>query len=237
MINISIVIPTYNERENIKPLLKQWESVVEKRQEKLEIIVVDDDSPDGTANEVRTYIPIIQNLRLIQNKNRKGISAAWVTGCQQSRGEYIGLMDADLCHNPNDVMWLYDTCCSENIDMMIGSRYLVSRNGMTHKSLAANLASQIAQKLIRLFFHIELTDATHSLRVFKKNLVTQILPKVESNGNAWLMEFSLLAEKNKCKISERSITYGERIFGETKLSLGKEGLRSIWRLVILRIKL
>ena len=65
MINISIVIPTYNERENIEPLLKQWKSVIEKRQEKLEIIVVDDNSPDGTANEVRAFLPVIENLRLI----------------------------------------------------------------------------------------------------------------------------------------------------------------------------
>jgi len=237
VINISIVIPTYNERENIEPLLKQWKSVIEKRQEKLEIIVVDDNSPDGTANEVRAFLPVIENLRLIQNEDRNGISAAWVVGCQESRGEYIGLMDADLCHSPKDVMLLFDTCCSENIDMVIGSRYLTSPKGMTRKSLAANLASQIAQRLIRMLFQIELSDATHSFRVFKKDLVTQILPNVKSKGNTWLMEFTLLAGKSECKIFELPISYGERTFGETKLSLQKEGLRFLWRLFILRIKL
>ena len=237
MINISIVIPTYNERENIKPLLKQWESVVEKRQEKLEIIVVDDNSPDGTADAVREFSAEFEYLRVIKSESRKGISAAWVCGCEQSRGEYIGIMDADLCHSPSDFMQLYDKCRSENIDMVIGSRYLESSQGMRGKSLAAILTSHIAQIIIRMLFRIALSDATHSFRIFKKDLVNQIIPNIGSKGNSWLMEFSLMVVQRGYRVSEHPISYGARTFGKTKLNLGKEGFRLLWRMALLKRKL
>lgn len=237
MIHISIVIPTYNERENIAPLLKQWESVVEKRQEKLEIIVVDDNSPDGTADAVRVFSAEFEYLRVIKSESRKGISAAWVCGCEQSRGEYIGFMDADLCHRPSDFMQLYDKCRSENIDMVIGSRYLESSQGMGSKSLAAILASHIAQILIRMLFRIALSDATHSFRIFKKDLVNQIIPNIGGKGNSWLMEFSLMVVHLGYSVSEHPISYGTRTFGKTKLNLGKEGFRCLWRMIILKCKL
>ena len=237
MIHISIVNPTYNERENIAPLLKQWMSVVENRQEKLEIIVVDDNSPDGTADAARVFSAEFEYLRVIKSESRKGISAAWVCGCEQSRGEYIGIMDADLCHSPSDFMQLYDKCRSENIDMVIGSRYLESSQGMRGKSLAAILASHIAQIFIRMLFRIALSDATHSFRIFKKDLVNQIIPNIGSKGNSWLMEFSLMVVQLGYRVSEHPISYGTRTFGKTKLNLGKEGFRFLWRMVILKSKL
>ena len=102
MIHTSIVIPTYNERENIELLLKQWKLITEKRQEKLEIIVVDDNSPDGTADAVRKFSAEFEYLRVIKSESRKGISAAWVCGCEQSGptfngGFRNGLREIDFC--------------------------------------------------------------------------------------------------------------------------------------------
>ena len=87
-----------------------------------------------------------------------------------------------------------------------------------------------------MLFRIALSDATHSFRIFKKDLVNQIIPNIDSKGNSWLMEFSLMVVQRGYRVSEHPISYGARKFGKTKLNLGKEGFRFLWRMLILKSK-
>ena len=228
MIDLSIVIPTYNERQNIPILLDQWKIVCDSRSENIEIIVVDDDSPDDTAEAVKAFSSKLDHLVLVENSDRKGIASAWIDGCALAKGNYVGIMDGDLCHEPNDAMRLFDRCRLADVDIVIGSRYLKSASGMQNKSSAAILASKVAQITIRFLFNITLTDTTHSFRVFHKKLICEVMPFVNSKGNSWLTEFSLQAHQKKILFDELPITYGKRVFGETKLNLMTEGFRLVF---------
>jgi len=236
VIDLSIVIPTYNEQQNIRILLDQWKMVCDLRSEEIEIIVVDDDSPDGTAEVVKGFSSIIDHLVLVDNMDRKGIASAWIDGCALAKGTYVGIMDGDLCHDPNDAMRLFDRCRLGDVDIVIGSRYLKLASGMQHKSIAAILASRVAQVIIRVLFNVTLTDATHSFRVFHKKLIAEVIPFINSKGNSWLMEFSLQAHQQHFRFGELPITYGRRVSGETKLNLVHEGLRLVFRMAKFRFK-
>ena len=235
MTDLSIIIPTYNERQNIPILLGQWKAVCDARPESIEIIVIDDNSPDNTSEVVRTLLPTFDHLVLVDNSVRKGIASAWIDGCALARGTYVGIMDGDLCHEPNDAIRLFDRCKLEDVDIVIGSRYLTSASGMQHKSAAAILASSMAQAIIRFLFDLTLTDATHSFRVFHRKLISEVIPLINSKGNSWLMEFSLHAHQKHFLFDELPITYGRRVFGETKLNLIREGFRLVFHMTKIRL--
>ena len=124
MIHTSIVIPTYNERENIKLLLKQWKLITEKRQEKLEIIVVDDNSPDGIKKVVEQLVADYP-VRLMQPKGReRDLSMSVIEGTRAAHGNHILVMDADLSHPPGFIPAMYRTLLEDESAFVVGSRYV-----------------------------------------------------------------------------------------------------------------
>ncbi len=233
-VDLSVVIPTLDERENIRLLIERLVPTLGEAGIEAEIIVVDDDSPDRTWEVVAELADRHGNVLVIRRPGRRGIASAWVEGCEAARGRFIALMDGDLAHSPEDLVRLYRACTGGGHDMVIGSRYLPGAGGMQEKSRLAVLASRVAQGLTRAALGLEGTDITHSFRVFRREVFDAIRGEMAGQGNVFLAEFVFRARSRDFSVSELPITYGRRMYGKTKLSLARETLRYLRRLWQLR---
>ncbi|MBS3132950.1 polyprenol monophosphomannose synthase [Candidatus Woesearchaeota archaeon] len=221
---LSIVLPTYNERKNIEVLIPRIEQSLKRHSLKAEIIVVDDDSPDSTGEAARKLNKKYHNVVVMVRTGIKGIASAWLDGYGIARGKYIATMDADLCHNPEDLVRM----CRKlpEYDFVIGSRHMPGSGGMQKdKTFIQLLASRIARKISSLLIGLHFTDPTHSFRVFKRDVFYSVRGKVNSQGNYFLAEFLFYAVRAGYKVAEVPITYGKRGYGRTKLNVWKEGIR------------
>ncbi|MBI2664072.1 polyprenol monophosphomannose synthase [Candidatus Woesearchaeota archaeon] len=220
---LSIVLPTYNERKNIEILLPKIEQALQKHKAAAEIIVVDDSSPDNTAEAANAASKKYGNIVVVVRKNARGIASAWLHGYSIARGKYIATMDADLCHDPEDLMKLVRQL--PKYDFVIGSRYMQGQGMKADKSVLPILASRIAQNVANKMLGLHYSDPTHSFRVFKREVFDAVKHKVSSQGNYFLTEFLFYAVRNGFTVAEVPITYGRRAYGKTKLNVWKEGLR------------
>jgi dolichol-phosphate mannosyltransferase len=232
--DLSVVIPTLDERENIRLLIERLVPTLDEAGIEAEIIVVDDDSPDRTWEVAAELADRHGNVLVIRRPGRWGIASAWVEGCQAARGLFIALMDGDLAHSPEDLVRLYGACTGGGHDMVIGSRYLPDAGGMREKSRLAVAASKVAQRLTRAALGVEGTDITHSFRVFRREVWGAIGGEIAGGGNVFLAEFVYRARAEGFGVAELPITYGRRLYGRTKLSLARETLRYLHRLWQLR---
>src|SRR3989344_5144765 len=164
--DLSIVIPTYNERENISILIPQVEDMLRREKIRGEVVVVDDDSPDRTWEAAEGFNRRYRNIRVIRRVGRRGLASAWYEGFAAAEGAYIACMDADLCHTPEDLARLY--CHAPHARIIIGSRYVAGGSGMKDKSPGAIMASKCGQYLLRAILGLPVQDMTHSFRVFHR---------------------------------------------------------------------
>jgi dolichol-phosphate mannosyltransferase len=232
--DVSVVVPTYNEKENILKLIPSLESSFKNNKVKGEIIIIDDDSKDETADTARKLNKKYRNIVTIQRKKEKGLASAWFRGYSVAQGDYIATIDADLCHTPKDLMKILRKF--PKYDLVIGSRYMKGGSGMQDKSIISILASKLAQTTTRLLLGIKQTDATHSFRVFKKEVFKNIKNQLDVDGNVFQIALLYFALKKNYKVTEVPITYGKREYGETKLNIIKEGLKFFTTLLSLFIK-
>lgn len=224
---LSIIIPTYNERENMGVLIPQLERSLKECWVKSEIIIVDDDSPDKTGAVAQKLNERYGNIVVVIRKHTKGIASAWYHGYNIARGRYIATMDADLCHKPKDLMCMYRLLKrhENEYDIVIGSRYIEGGRGMKNKNFVELTASRIAQIVTRVFLGMKGYDLTHSFRIFKKGVFHSVKKNLKNEGNVFLVEFIYSAWKKGYRIKEIPIDYGKRRYGITKLNVYKEGLR------------
>jgi len=220
---LSVVVPTFNERDNIGVLVQQildleWQDV------DVEIVVVDDSSTDGTAEVLQELEAKVEGLVAVCRTGPASLSRSWYEGFDRASGDVIVCIDADLCHDPAyfPIMWEK----MGDLDVVIGSRYLDDRfRTMEGKSLLPVLASVGGQFLTRVSTGLAQTDISHSFRMFRKSLFDTIKSDLKEEGNVFLIEFLYLARRNGARIGEIPIQYGKRIHGETKLSVSKESRR------------
>jgi len=228
---LSIVLPTYNERKNIEVLIPKLEEFVSTLYEDFEIIVVDDSSPDGTAKIVKKLQKKYSNLRLIIREKKEGIGAALKEGYNAALGDVIFSMDADLAFDFNDIKKLL-LKFNEGFDLVFGTKYLKTstyeKKGFYAKmkafiSFSANI---LIQKMLCLSF----TDFFLNFRVFKKNLWNSI--SIKANENNFLFEMIIEANIKGFKLAEVPIKFkAERIYGKSKFSLLKQGIRVFFSLI------
>lgn len=224
--DLSIVLPTYNERENIELVIPEIEQSLKKHKVSAEIIVVDDDSPDGTAEAARNLNKKYGNIAVEVRKGARGIAFAWLRGYEMARGKYIATMDADLCHSPEDLMKMYAKL--PGYDLVIGSRHMPGSGGMGQdKTFIQLLASRVARRISSVLIGLHFTDPTHSFRVFRREVFYAVKDKVRSQGNYFLAEFLFYAVRKGYKVAEVPITYRKRAYGRTKLNVWFEGIRFI----------
>jgi len=215
---ISIIIPTYNEYKNLPRLLDQLlnlETIFEK-----EIIIVDDNSSDGTQNLARSYSQNDRRIRLICRLGRSGLSSAIKEGCLCASGDLIVIMDADGQHEPSSIINGLKKFNNKNIDIIIGSRFLEESiiKGLSSKRESG---SSIANFLARITLHSrykKLTDYMTGFILLKRNSCIKYIEKIDVNGFKFLYELLSLS-RGKLTVIEIPLVFGLREFGQSKLDL------------------
>ena len=238
--NVSIIIPTYNEKENIVILTNKLTEIFKNSVHDLKIIVVDDNSPDGTSSVVKKLDLFEQTIFLITRQEKLGLGSAYQAGydwCKNNNSECIIQMDSDLSHPPEITINLVDSI-GEGYDVAIASRY-VDNGGVSSWPIHRKIISFIANMLVRVFLGSKLHDNTTGYRAFNSDTIELLIKyDVKSNGFSYLIESIYLFHKKKLKIKEIPFIFQERSIGKTKLSSFEilRFLLSIFHLLIYGIK-
>ena len=215
---ISIVIPTFNEQKNVSRIINQLLKL--DINYAMEIIVVDDNSIDTTADLVREFARIDRRVRLIVRMGRSGLSSAIKEGCLCASGELIAVMDADGQHDPLYIEKALNELEINQVDILIGSRF---KEGSKIRGLSKRRerSSSFANYLARLSlygFYKHLTDYMSGFILFKRNSCIKFIEKIDVNGFKFLYELLALS-KGKLKVIEIPLVFKERIYGNSKLDL------------------
>jgi len=218
MANALVVIPTYNEIENIDRLLRNIFAL----QRKFHVLVVDDNSPDGTAQNVLDLIESYPDrLHLLQRKGKMGLGTAYIAGFRwalKKPYQYIFEMDADFSHNPNDLIRLYNACNKDGFDVAIGSRYVKGVN-VVNWPMSRVLLSWTASKYVQFITGMDIYDTTAGFVCYKKEVLERInLSKIQFVGYAFQIEMKFKAHLSKFKITEIPVIFTDRTKGESKMS-------------------
>lgn len=226
-----VVIPTYNERDNLAPLIKRLMA----QPAILHVLVVDDNSPDGTgqvADEIAANNPLVH---VLHRSEKNGLGRAYLAGfawALQRGFEFILEMDADFSHNPTDVPKFLEAAKSENADLVLGSRY---RDGIRviNWPLKRLLLSISAAQYVKLITGMPVTDPTGGFKCFRRRALEAIeLDTVQSNGYSFQIELTHRIWRRGMKIAEVPIIFTDRFAGTSKMSknIVREALWMVWKL-------
>ena len=220
MTDALVVIPTYNEIDNIERLLRNVFSL----QRDFDVLIIDDNSPDGTGNKVAELIAEYpKRLFLEKRKGKLGLGTAYIHGFKWALAhnyEYIFEMDADFSHNPNDLIRLYNACDKENNDLAIGSRYKTGVN-VVNWPMSRVLLSWGASRYVRLVTGMDIYDTTAGFVCYHRSVLQKIdLDKIRFVGYAFQIEMKFKAYLCKFKIKEIPVVFTDRTHGESKMSSG-----------------
>ncbi len=214
-----VIIPTYNEKENISAIIHKVFTV----SEQVNILVVDDGSPDGTATIVKELQKeeFTDRLHLIERKGKLGLGTAYIAGFKFALGknfDYIIEMDADFSHNPHDLPKLHHACSQNGADVSVGSRY---KNGVNVVNWPMNrvLMSYFASKYVKFITGLPLFDATAGFVCYKREVLEDLnLDKIEFIGYAFQIEMKFKSWKKGFAIEEVPIIFTDRTLGTSKMS-------------------
>ena len=220
MSNALVVIPTYNEIENMELLLREIISL----QQGFDVLVVDDNSPDGTSNVVEKLIEEYPNtLFLLKRTSKLGLGTAYIAGFKwalERPYDFIFEMDADFSHNPKDLIRLYNTCKDQNYDMAIGSRYVTGVN-VVNWPMNRVLLSWGASKYVRWITGMKIDDTTAGFICYKRSVLQAInLEAIKFVGYAFQIEMKFKTHLKKFKIKEVPVIFTDRTKGASKMSKG-----------------
>ena len=215
-----VIIPTYNEKENIKKIILKVFSL-EKR---FDILIVDDGSPDGTANIVKKMQKEFPtNLHIEERTGKLGLGTAYIHGFKwalKNSYEYIFEMDADFSHNPEDLIRLYNACDIDNGDVSIGSRYINGVN-IVNWPMSRLLMSFFASKYVKTITGMPIHDSTAGFKCYKRQVLETInFDKIQFVGYAFQIEMKFKAWKYGFNIVEVPVIFTDRTEGTSKMSGG-----------------
>lgn len=213
-----VIIPTYNEIENIKSII---DAVLEKS-DSLNVLVIDDGSPDGTAQAVKEKMEEWQDrLFLEQRKGKLGLGTAYIHGFKwglRRDYDYLLEMDADFSHNPKDVMRLIAACHDEGADVAVGSRY-VSGVNVVNWPMGRVLMSFFASKYVRFITGMKINDTTAGFVCYRRKVLESIgIDRIQFKGYAFQIEMKFRAWRRKFRIVEVPIVFVNRVLGTSKMS-------------------
>ncbi|HEY0091782.1 MAG TPA: polyprenol monophosphomannose synthase [Flavobacterium sp.] len=213
-----VIIPTYNEIENIENIIRKVFAL----SETFNVLIVDDNSPDGTSKKVEDLMPEYPERLFLENRGKKaGLGTAYVHGFKWSLArnyDYIFEMDADFSHNPEDLVRLHEACSSGGSDMAIGSRYITGVN-VVNWPLSRVLMSYFASVYVQLITGMKIHDATAGFICYKREVLASInLERVKFIGYAFQIEMKYRAFVKKFKIVEVPIIFTDRVNGQSKMS-------------------
>lgn len=234
MNNSLVIIPTYNEKENISEMIH----AIAELPEPFDLLIIDDGSPDGTAKIVEDLSHQHTNVRLLERKGKLGLGTAYIAGFKYALEhgyEYVFEMDADFSHDPADLIRLKEACSIDGHDLSIGSRY-VSGVNVVNWPMGRVLMSYFASIYVQFITGIPIHDTTAGFKCYHRKVLETIGPEnVQFVGYAFQIEMKFLAWKYGFKIKEVPIIFTDRARGESKLSRGifKE---AVFGVIEMRIK-
>ena len=230
-----VIIPTYNEIENIEAILRKVFSL----EGEFEVLVLDDGSPDGTAAAVKALMPEFpERLHLVEREGKLGLGTAYLTGFKwalERSYDYVFEMDADFSHNPDDLLRLWKACADDGADLAVGSRYC---NGVSVVDwpIGRIVMSYFASKYVRTMLRMKVYDTTAGFVCYsRKVLQTMNLDGVRMKGYGFQIEMKYTAYKLGFKIKEVPIIFINRQKGTSKMSSGIFG-EAFWGVIKLRFR-
>jgi dolichol-phosphate mannosyltransferase len=214
-----VIIPTYKEKENIEAIIKSISSL----NSSFDILIIDDNSPDGTAGIVKNMQLTFPNLHIIERPGKMGLGTAYVAGFKwalENGYDYIYEMDADFSHDPRDLERLFKACKEEGADVAIGSRYITGVN-VVNWPLARVIMSYAASIYVRIITGMRVMDTTAGFMCYKREVLENIKPDhIRSVGYGFQIEMKFSAWKLGYKIVEVPIVFTDRKLGASKMSGG-----------------
>lgn len=228
-----VIIPTYNEKENMEKIVRAVFSL----EKCFHILVIDDGSPDGTADIVKRLMrdEFADRLFLVERTGKLGLGTAYITGFKwalERDYEYIFEMDADFSHNPNDLPRLFAACHDEGADVSVGSRYITGVN-VVNWPMGRVLMSYFASKYVRFVTGISVNDTTAGFVCYRRRVLQTLeFDKIRFKGYAFQIEMKYTAYRIGFKIKEVSVVFVNRKEGTSKMSGGifSEALFGVMRL-------
>ena len=214
-----VIIPTYNEKENIELIIR----AVFSQDKAFHILIVDDSSPDGTATIVQNLLLEFPSQLFLEIRAEKtGLGAAYIHGFKlalEKEYQYIIEMDADFSHSPKDLVRLYNECAVNNADVAVGSRYMNEEISVVNWDIKRILLSYFASKYVRVITGIPVKDTTAGFVCYKRAVLeTVVLDKIQFVGYAFQIELKYKAWKHGFQISEVPIIFTDRIRGKSKMN-------------------
>jgi Glycosyltransferases involved in cell wall biogenesis len=215
-----VIIPTYNEKENVERIIEAVFSLGKS----FDVLIVDDGSPDGTGQIVKNrQLRYPDRLFLIERSGKLGLGTAYIAGFKWALDhsyEYIFEMDADFSHNPADLECLYEACAENGADIAIGSRYITGMN-VVNWPLGRILISYFASAYVRIITGMNIKDATAGFKCYRREVLETIdLDSIRFKGYAFQIEMKFMAYKHGFKLEEVPIIFVNRVEGTSKMSSG-----------------
>lgn len=213
-----VIIPTYNEKENIENIIRKVFSL----EHAFDILVIDDGSPDGTAEIVKRLIAeFTDRLFIIERSGKQGLGTAYITGFKWALThgyEYIFEMDADFSHNPEDLLKLWNACANDGADVAIGSRYITGVN-VVNWPMGRVMMSYFASKYVRFITGMNVADTTAGFKCYRREVLETIdLDNIRFKGYAFQIEMKFTAYKCGFKLVEVPIIFINRVLGTSKMN-------------------
>jgi dolichol-phosphate mannosyltransferase len=228
-----VIIPTFNEKENIEKIIRRIFNL----KPDFDILIVDDNSPDGTGNIVKILMNEFNDrLFLLERPGKQGLGTAYITGFKWALHhayEYIFEMDADFSHDPNDLVRLHKACLN-GADLSIGSRYKSGVN-VVNWPMGRVLISYFASAYVRFITGMNIRDTTDGFKCYRKKVLETIeLDKIRFKGYAFQIEMKFIAWKYGFNIVEVPIIFTERREGTSKMS-GKIVYEAVWGVIKMKV--
>jgi dolichol-phosphate mannosyltransferase len=229
-----VIIPTYNERDNIEQIVPQ---VLEKHSS-IDVLIVDDGSPDGTGEIADAMSEEDSRISVIHRKNKSGLGTAYVAGFKyaiEKKYDYVFEMDADFSHDPKYIPGFLNAI--KQADLVIGSRYISGVN-VINWPMSRLLLSYYANVYSRVITGLPVKDATGGFKCFRREVLEAInLDQVQSNGYSFQIEMSFRAKRKGFSIKEIPIVFEDRRLGQSKMSkkIVREAIWMVWKLRLMSI--
>lgn len=213
-----VVIPTYNEKDNIEPIIRKVFSLPRP----FDVLIVDDGSPDGTADIVKNLQKeFAGQLHIMERQGKQGLGTAYLAAFKwglERQYDYFFEMDADFSHNPEDLVRLYETCAIDGFDVSVGSRYIKGVN-VVNWPMSRVLLSYFASRYVRIILGIPVEDTTAGFMCYTRRVLERMnFKNVKFVGYAFQIEMKYIAYKLGFKIKEIPVIFTERTAGTSKMS-------------------
>lgn len=229
----SVILPTYNERDNLPLMISMLNNAFTADNLVYEVVIVDDNSPDGTLSVAESLQKVYgeEHVVIHSRPGKMGLGSAYIDGLKKCQGDFIFLMDADMSHHPKHIIEFINKQKEKNYDVVTGTRY-AQKGGVAGWDLRRILTSRGANLLATLLLNPGVSDLTGSFRLYKKQVLEDLMRSVKGRAYVFQMEVIVRAKQKGYSVAESPIIFVDRIYGESKLGAMEiiSYLRGLWTL-------